>query len=102
LENLDTEVDINVAWETITEDMKISAKDSLDFCELMKHKPWFDERCSELVDDWKQAKLQWLHDPSVINMDNMKNIRREASRSFRNNKREYPKDKLTSFQRTGR
>jgi hypothetical protein len=30
LENLDAEVDINRAWETIRENIKISAKDSLD------------------------------------------------------------------------
>jgi hypothetical protein len=29
LENLDTEVDVNNAWETIRENIKISAKESL-------------------------------------------------------------------------
>jgi hypothetical protein len=29
LENLDTEVDINRAWETVTENIKISVKGSL-------------------------------------------------------------------------
>jgi hypothetical protein len=29
LENLDDDVDIKIAWETITESIKISAKDSL-------------------------------------------------------------------------
>jgi hypothetical protein len=43
LENLDTKVDINRAWETIRENIKISAKDSIDYYELKKHKPWFDE-----------------------------------------------------------
>jgi hypothetical protein len=42
LENLDTEVDINRARETITGNMKISAKESLDYYELKKNKPWFD------------------------------------------------------------
>jgi hypothetical protein len=32
----------------------------------------------------KQAKLQWLQDPSEINGDNLSNIRRETSRHFRN------------------
>jgi hypothetical protein len=35
LENLDSEVDVNKAWETIRDNIKISAKE--------KHKPWFDE-----------------------------------------------------------
>jgi hypothetical protein len=55
-------VEINSVWETIRENIKISAKESLDYFELKKHKPWFDRRCSELVDQRKQAKLQWLHD----------------------------------------
>jgi hypothetical protein len=46
LENLDTEVDVNKAWETIRENIKISAKESLGYYELKKHKPWFDEGCS--------------------------------------------------------
>jgi hypothetical protein len=43
LENLDDDVDINRAWETIRENIKISAKDILGYCEFKKHKPWFDE-----------------------------------------------------------
>jgi hypothetical protein len=62
-------VDINRAWEIIREDIKISAKESLGYYELKKHKPWFDEGCSELLDQRKQAKLQWLQDPSEINWD---------------------------------
>jgi hypothetical protein len=61
---------------------------------LKKHKPWFDKGCSKLLDQRKQAKLQWLQDPSEINGDNLNNIRREASRHFRNKKREYLKDKI--------
>jgi hypothetical protein len=34
LEDLDTEVEINSAWETIRENIKISAKESLDYYEL--------------------------------------------------------------------
>jgi hypothetical protein len=60
---------------------------------LKKHKPWFDQACSKLVDRKKQAKLQWLQDPSKINGDNRKILRRENSRYFRNKKREYLKDK---------
>jgi hypothetical protein len=62
LENLNAEVDINRAWETITESINISAKESLGYYELKMHKPWFVEGCSELLDQRKQAKLQWLQD----------------------------------------
>jgi hypothetical protein len=61
---------------------------------LKKHKPWFEEGCSELLYQRKQAKLQWLQVPSEINGDNMDNVRCEASRYFRNKKREFLKDKI--------
>jgi hypothetical protein len=43
LENLNVEVEINSAWETMRENIKISAKESLSYLELMKHTPWSDE-----------------------------------------------------------
>jgi hypothetical protein len=49
LENLDTVVDINRAWETIRENIKILAKEGLGYYEVKKHKPWFDEGCSNLI-----------------------------------------------------
>jgi hypothetical protein len=70
----------------IRENIKISAKESLGYCELKKHNPWFDEACSKLVDQRKQTKLQWLQDPSEINGDNQNTLRREAIRYFRNQK----------------
>jgi hypothetical protein len=45
LEDLDAEVGINSAWEIIRENIKISAKESLGYCELNKYKPWFDQAC---------------------------------------------------------
>jgi hypothetical protein len=39
LENLDHDVNINRAWETIRENIKVSAKASLGYYELKKHKP---------------------------------------------------------------
>jgi hypothetical protein len=70
LENLDDDVDINRVWETITEDIKISAKKSLGYYVVKEHKPWFDKGCSKLSYQRKQAKFQWLQDPSEINGDN--------------------------------
>jgi hypothetical protein len=50
LEDLDAEVEINSAWETIRENIKISAKESLGYYEFKKHKPWFDKECPKLLD----------------------------------------------------
>jgi hypothetical protein len=89
-------VEINSAWEMVGENNKISAKESLGYFELKKHKLWFNEGCSKLLDQKKQAKLQWLQDPSEVNGDNLNSVRHEASRYFRNKKREYLKEKRTS------
>jgi hypothetical protein len=86
LEDLHTEMEINSAWDAISENIKISAKERLGYFELKKHKPWFDEGYSKLLDQRKQAKLQWLQDP-----------RHEANRHFRNKKREYLKDKINEL-----
>jgi hypothetical protein len=45
----------------------------------------------------KQTKLQWLQDPNEINGDKLNNVRHEASRHFRNKKREYLKDKINEL-----
>jgi hypothetical protein len=52
------EVDTNRAWKTVRENIKISAKETLGYYELKKHKPWFNEGYSKLLDQRKQAKLQ--------------------------------------------
>jgi hypothetical protein len=69
---------------------------------LKKHKPWFGQECSKLVNQRKQAKLQWLQDPSETNWDNLKIVRCEASRYFRNEKREYLKDKINEHARNSK
>jgi hypothetical protein len=46
LENLDNEVDIDRAWEYTGENINISAKESLRYYELKKHKPWINKRGS--------------------------------------------------------
>jgi 50S ribosomal subunit-associated GTPase HflX len=89
LENLDDNGDINKAWETIRENIRISAKESIGLCELKSYKPWFDEECLKLVYRRRQAKLQWLQDPSIVNEGNLRNVRRDVSRRFRNKEREY-------------
>jgi hypothetical protein len=83
LENLNDDVDINIAWETIKENINISAKENVGYYELKQHKPWFNEGCSKLSDQRKQARLQWLQDPTQINGDNLNATRRESSRRFR-------------------
>jgi hypothetical protein len=98
LENLEDSGDINRAWDSIRQNIKISAQESLGYCESKHGKQWFDEECSELVDRRKQAKLQWLQDPSEANEDNLCDVRRAASRHFGNKKREYMRDRIDKLE----
>jgi hypothetical protein len=45
--------------------------------------------------------LHWLQEPSEINWDNLNNVRCEASRCFRNEKREYLKNKINELATNG-
>ena len=56
--------DMNMAWDNIKQNIKTLAKGSLGLHELKQHEPWFDEECLCLIDQRKQAKMQWLQDPN--------------------------------------
>jgi hypothetical protein len=45
-----------------------------------------------LLDQRKHAKFQWSQNPSHTNGDNVNNVRRDTSRTFRNKNREYLKE----------
>jgi len=89
LQNSDDDEDINRNWENTKENIQISAKESLGLDEFKQNKPWFDEECLGFLDQRKRAKIQWLQDPSRSNVDNLKEVRREVSRHFRNKKKAY-------------
>ena len=44
--------------------------------------------------------MQWLQDPNRSNIDNLNSVRREASRCFRDKKKEYLKAKLNELELT--
>jgi predicted RNA-binding protein with PUA-like domain len=70
----------NRAWENIEVNIKTSAKGSLGLRKLKKHRPWLDEGCLGFLHQRKRIKMQWVQDPSQSNVDNLNNVRREASR----------------------
>jgi hypothetical protein len=97
LEDLEDNGNIYKPWDAIRQSINISAKRCIAQCEGKRHKPWFDEECSKSVHRRKQAKPQWLLDPSLGNEDNLSNVRREARKHFRNKKREYSEDKINKL-----
>ena len=42
----------------------------------------------------KWAKMKWIQGPIQSNVDNLNNVRREATRHFRNQKKAYLKAKI--------
>jgi hypothetical protein len=53
LENFDDDdddVDINRAWKSIRENMKVLVTGSLGYYEFKRHKAWFKEECSKFLD----------------------------------------------------
>ena len=90
-ENLNVEEDVNRGWENVNENIKTSAKESLGLHKLKRQKPWFDKECLDFLDQRKQAKMQWIQNPSQSSVDNLNNVRREASRYFRIKKKAYLK-----------
>ena len=55
---------------------------------------YFDQR--------KQAKMQWIQDPSQSNADNLNNVRRDDSRHYRNKKKAYLRAKIEAWKLTVR
>jgi len=94
LKNLNGGENVSRAWENIKENIKTSAKKSLDLHKWKQHKPWFDKVYVDFLDQSKQAKIQWTQDSSRSNEDNLNNIRRNASRYFRKRKKAYLKAKI--------
>jgi hypothetical protein len=97
LENVSEDEDINSAWESIKEYIKTSATESPGMHEMKQHKPRFDEECLGILDQKKQAKMQWIQNPSQRNVDNPNDVRRAASRRFRNKRRHILKLKLRNW-----
>ena len=88
----------NRAWEDIKESIRTSAKESLGVQDQKKYKPWFDEECLGFLDRRKQAKMQWMQDPSQSNGETLNKVRRDASRHFRNKKKGYLKAEILELE----
>ena len=98
LENLIRDKNVNRAWENIKENIKTSAKESQVLHEWKQHNPWLHKECVDFLDLRKQAKMQWIQDPSQSSVDNLKNVRCNASRHFRNKKKAYLKAKIEELE----
>jgi hypothetical protein len=77
---------------------KTSAKESIGYHRLKYNKPWFDDECSKLIDQRKQAKLQWLQNARQLKGDILQNLKRETSRTFRKKEMEYLKNKINELE----
>jgi hypothetical protein len=82
LKKLSDSENINRVWENIKENIKTSAKESMGLHELKQHKPWFDEECLGSLDKRKQVKMQWVQNQRKSSVDNLNNVRYDASKHF--------------------
>jgi hypothetical protein len=73
-------------------------KEIIGLCESKHLKPWFYEDCLKLADRRKQGKLHGLQDTSEVSEDTLTNVGREASKHFRDKKREYLKEKINELE----
>ena len=103
LENVNDREGMNRVSENNKKNIKIKATGYLGVYELKQHKPWFEEECLHFLDQRKQDKMQWFHDPNQSNVDNLNNVRREASRHReREKKKENLKAKFMNLKLTVR
>ena len=98
LENVSVDEDINRDWESIKENIKSSATGSLGMHEMKQHKPWVDEECLGILDQRRQAKMQWIKDPRQSNIDTLNKVRRDARKHFRNKKKAYLRGKIEELE----
>jgi hypothetical protein len=84
------------------ETIKISAEESLGLYEWKQLKPWPGDKCSQYLDQRKQATTQWAQDSNWSNADDLNNVRHEDSRHFRNKKKEYLKAKIVELETSGK
>ena len=70
--------------------------------EMKQHKPWFDEECSQFLDQRKHAKLQSLQHPNQRSVDNRNKPTHEAGQYLRKKEKEYLKLKLMNLTLTRR
>jgi hypothetical protein len=68
LDNSNDSEDINRASKNTIENIKTSAKKSRGLYELKQHKPLCDEERLGFFYQRKQARMQWLQDPSQSNV----------------------------------
>jgi hypothetical protein len=86
LEGLENSFGIVNDWESIRENIKTSAKDNRGYQKLKHNKSWFEDKCSILIGQRKQDKLEWFQNHNQTNRDNLQSVRHETSRIFRNKK----------------
>jgi hypothetical protein len=68
LEDLDAEVEINTAWETIWKHIEISYQLDVCYYEPKRHKPLFHGDAQSIIRSKETSQIaKWLQDPREIN-----------------------------------
>jgi pyruvate kinase len=95
---LSNDEDVDRTWKNVKENIKTSAKESLGLHELKQNIPCFDEECLGFLDQRKQAKMQWIQDPSQSKEDNLNSVRCEVSRKKKKKNKAYLRAKIEELE----
>jgi hypothetical protein len=80
-EDLNAEMRINSALATTEEKIRIPSKEHSCYYELKKHRPWFGERCSYLLDRRKQTEQHLnrprTYFPQLLNVHDVSDVRQK-------------------------
>ncbi len=97
-ERVDLSLACGIAVQRMPDAGSIPVGQERGITKLKQCKIWFDEECLGFLDQRKQAEMQWIEEPSQSNVDNLNNVRREATRHFRNKKKAYLKAKMEDLE----
>jgi len=91
INQLDT---IDSKWKAIKETLKVVTDTKIGKQKEMK-KPWSNTACEEVLNRRKEARLQWINDPSSREKESIyKECQKEVNNIFRFKKRKFTKDLL--------
>jgi hypothetical protein len=73
-------------------------EEGVGLCERNSLNRGFVIECSRFLDQRKQAEMEWLQEPKQSSVNNLSSVRLEASRHFRNRKKQYLKAKIDELE----
>jgi len=92
--DINQEETIDITWKAVKNTIK-TVTETVIGKQKKTRKPWFNNSCEETFSRRKEARTQWLNDPSnKVKKITYKERQKEANNIFRYEKRKHTKDLL--------